>query len=214
MVAGLAPAVDASSEWVGLGDDIDLSPIAAVAADITGRCHEWTDKDRDRFEGKASVDLYESLSGVGSEVLDDRGFWRYVGLNYFWEFIAWREEGPFLAGNYLRYVDASSATESVLTRMYLRAQAVGGSANGDLAGVLQHSTDFWRSHVLRVRTGTAPAMTRAFATKQSESRLGTDSLRETARNLNRLWTNVVLHTYDDDQARAAIDRMWPAPDDD
>ena len=209
LVDGLEPAVDSNTEWSGVGDDIDLEPIASAARDIMGDAREWTDRDRDRFEGKACMRLYEALSSVPTEVLDDRGFWRYLGLQYFWEFIAWREVGPFANGNHLRYVDAASATESVLTRMYLRAQAVGGTSHGEIAGAIPHGTDFWRSHVLRVRTSSAPALTRSFASKQVHSRLGTDTLRDVARRLNRLWTNVVLHTYNDDAAKEVIDGLWP-----
>jgi hypothetical protein len=206
------PSIEVHVEWIGHGDEIDLGPVAAVAEEITGQIVEWTDRDRDRFEGKMSPGLVAALAQVPVEILDDRGFWRYLGLQYFWEFIAWREQEPFAKGNHLRYVDASSSTESVLTRMYLRAQALGGVAHPDLAGALPRATDFWRSHVLRVRTGTAQPLTRALASKQFEDRLSSNVLRDTARRLNRLWANVELHIYDDDEAAGVIESVWPAVD--
>ena len=209
LLDGSAPTVDSAAEWTGMGDDIDLERIFDVAAAIRAGAREWTDRDRDRFEGKACTKLYDALSAVPTEVLDDRGFWRYLGLRYFWEFIAWREEGPFARGNHMKYVDASSSTESVLTRMYLRAQAVGGSGHAAIAGALPFATDFWRSHVLRVRTGSVPPVTRGFASKQEASRLETNSLRDVARRLNRLWTNIAFYTYDDDAAAVVIEDLWP-----
>jgi hypothetical protein len=213
LVEGQAPAVDSNVDWTGEGDEVDLAVLEDLANEITGRAREWTDRDRDRFEGKVCTQLFEAMSDLPIEVLDDRGFWRYLALRYFWDFIAWREEAPFAAGNHLKYVDAASPTESVLTRMYLRAHAVGGSDYGEIAGDIPKSTDFWRSHVLRVRTGSAPALTCAFASKQASDRLETEVLRDTARRLNRLWTNVVLHTYDDSEAAELIDGLWPDPDD-
>jgi hypothetical protein len=212
-VSGTEPSVEPHTTWLGTGADIDLRPIAAVAAEIAKDAETWTNKDRDRFEGKASVKLYEALRAVPPEILDDRGFWRYLALRYFWEFIAWREQGAFAAGNHLKYVDASTNTEAVLPRMYLRALAVGGGAHSELASAVTEATDFWRSHVLRVRTGSAPALTRAFAAKQARDRLMTESLREAAKRLNRNWTNVVLYLYDDDEARRVIDKIWDAQSD-
>jgi hypothetical protein len=213
MVGGSEPSVEPQTTWVGTGADVDLRPIATVAVEITEDAQKWTDKDRDRFEGKASAKLYETLSGVPPEVLDNRGFWRYLALRYFWTFIAWREQEAFVAGNHLKYLDASTNTEAVLPRMYIRAQAVGGSAHADLAAALTNATDFWRSHVLRVRTGSAPALARAFTERQVSDRLVTNPLREAAKRLNRNWTNVVLNLYDDDEARRVINKIWDAESD-
>lgn len=213
LVAGEDPAVEPHAEWVGRGAEVDLRPIAEAAEEITRAARQWTDRDRDRFEGKASIRLLEVLAEVPAEVLDDRGFWRFLSLHYFWEFIAWREEGPFSAGNYLKYVNAATNTESVLPRMYVRAKAVGGRAHGDLASAVRRGTDFWRSHVVRVRTGSAPPLTRAFARRQSEERLTTRPLREAAKRVNRVWANVVLHLYDDDEASELMESAWNEIDD-
>jgi hypothetical protein len=208
MAAGENPSIEPNVAWVGHGDEIDLRPIAEVADRITRQAREWTDKDRDRFEGKASIEFAEALGQVPPEILDDRGFWRFVALRYFWEFIAWREEGPFSKGNFMKYVHAGTNTESVLPRMFLRARAVGGNPHASLAAAIPKGTDFWRSHVLRVRTGSAPPVTRAFVTKQTEDRLMTDSLRQAARRLNRTWANIILYVYDDANASNLIDSLW------
>ena len=125
---------------------------------------EW--KHRDPTEGRLAIRLHQALDHVDPEVLDDAGFWRYLGLRYFWEVIRWREphafKGPDTSEKAIRYVGAIKPIESVLTRMYLRAVALGTSAaqpgdEGRLAYALPAATDFWRSHVTRVRTATAPA---------------------------------------------------------
>lgn len=166
--------------------------------------------DKDNLEGKAAPILYEGLEGIEAAVLDDPGFWRYLSLRYFWRFISWREKQAFERGNYLKYIDGDKSTECVLTRMYLRVQALGGNEYRYLASALPRSTDFWRSHVIRVRTGTAPPLTRAFVKKQRDDRLNTPELRQFARSLNRTWTNLLLNIYDDEEAAKLIDELWPS----
>lgn len=211
MAAGQEPAVEPHVAWVGHGDDPPLAEIEEVAMQITQQAREWADSDRDRFEGKAAVELAEVLQAIPPEVLDDRGFWRYLALRYFWDFIAWREEGAFARGNHLKYVNAGTNTESILPRMFVRARAV--AEDPELAGGIPKGTDFWRSHVIRVRTGSAPSVARAFVAKQARHRLQTSALRETARRLNRSWANLVLHLYDNGEASVLIDSIWSDEED-
>lgn len=205
----LDAAVDPDVAWVGSGEELDMDPIVRMAelcngivADLSGR-----HTDRDQLEGVLAMRLWEALTHVPVEILDDPGFWRYLSIAHFWDFIAWREEKPFESGNYLKYVDGISSTEAVLIRMYLRASAVGGSDHEDLTGLLGSSTDFWRSHVIRVRTGTAPPVTRALVKSQEAHRLTTDPLRELAKGINRTWTNTVPQLLDEAEAADLIDEL-------
>ena len=134
-------------------------------------------------------------------------FWRYLSLDLFWVFIQWRETKAFARGNYLKYVDGRSSTECVLSRMYLRAAAVGGLEFAKYASALPRAADFWRSHVLRVRTGTAPSLVRAFVDTQRQQRLPTDLLRRFAKDLNRTWSNVVLTICHDDETQALVEEI-------
>ncbi|MCY4638117.1 MAG: hypothetical protein OXG04_27095 [Acidobacteria bacterium] len=165
------------------------------------------DARKEEREAEAAPLLHDALSIVDVEVLDDPGFWRYLSLALFWDFIRWRETKAFARGNYLRYVDGKSSNECVLTRMYLRGAAVGGLPFAEHASVLPKATDFWRSHVVRVRTGTAPSLVRALVDMQRQHRLPTDPLRQFAKALNRTWSNVVLSIYDDDEAHALVKRI-------
>ena len=93
-----------------------------------------------------------------------------------------------------------NSRKCVLTRMYLRMAALGGSQHVALAACLPQATDFWRSHVLRVRTGCAPALVRAMVEGQRNARLRTDDLREFAKRVNRTWSNVLLDLYTQEEA--------------
>ena len=211
-VAGREAVVQA--QWIGDGEEMDLRRIAdaarAIKALLTG---DWNRRrDGDYVEGLAATHLYRALAPedaptVPVEVLDDPGFWRFLGLQYLWEFISWRE---LSVGKQLEYVNGLRSTECVPTRMYLRVAAVGGLEFAERHSErLKQATDFWRSHILRVRTGTAPALTRAIVSRQARQPLETDSLRPFAKRVNGAWTNVLLNMYDDAEAERFVDELWP-----
>lgn len=207
-LAGDDPAVDPLVEWVGQGIDLDVSRFHDAARQLSEAIRiPPPGGDRDLIEGRMSKVVCEALEGVPAEILDDPGFWRYLSLKYFWKFIAWREEKAFAIGNHMRYVDGEKSTECVLTRMYLRVAAVGGLEHAALADAIPRSTDFWRSHVIRVRTGSAHPLARALAMMQRDHRLATPELRELAKALSRTWTNVLLNIYTDDEARSLIEEL-------
>ena len=204
---------DLEPHWVGTGDDLDLRGIEEAAARIQILMDEADQhlSKRDQVEGQASAILYRALladPGTGRQevdvaVLDDPGFWRYLGLKWFWDFVqwrTWRKPQRFREGPHLGYVDAQSSTKCVLTRMYLRMASLGGSRHEALASCLPKAADFWRSHVFRVRTGCAPPLVRAMVETQRDAHLATDLLREWAKRVNRTWSNVLLDLYTDDEA--------------
>ena len=212
MSNGFSPNIQLSVTWLGVGNCLELDRIEEAARKIDQVWKEHRDlygSDKDRLEGRVAPTLYSALQEVCVEVLDDPGFWRYLSLAHFWDFIAWREDKAFARGNYLKYVDGKKSTECVLTRMYLRVQALGGSDYGYMAVEVKKATDLWRSHIIRVRTGTAPPLTRAFVKQQRDNWLNTPDLREFAKRLNRTWTNVLLNIYDDEEAERLIAELWP-----
>ena len=193
------------SSWVGDGDTINLAPIQEAAQAIRNAMPEVRQpSELDQVEGRAAPYLYSALADIPVEVLDDQGFWRYLSLTYFWDFIEWRERKPFLNRNHMKYLDGESSTEAVLPRMYLRVAALGGFEYAELASTVRRGVDLWRSHVLRVRTGTAPALTRALIRYQERNQLNRDAIRELAKRLTRMWTNTVLHIYDDSEAETLL----------
>jgi hypothetical protein len=201
-IKGQSPTIEET--WKGRGEAIDLTPIEQFSSNVTKKISQLPDSvDRDQVEGEVAIKLYHLLEPLPTQVLDDPGFWRYLSIKYFWDFVAWREKEPFDKGNYLKYLGGSNSTEAVLPRMYLRAKSV-GSGHSYLAGELEKSADFWRSHVLRVRTGSAPALTRALVRTHIHDRLMTGTLREFARGLNRTWSNIQLHLYDEEEATQLV----------
>jgi hypothetical protein len=215
LVRGESTSAFTLALWKGHGETIDFEPLEEVVEDfqdllITFREDPSANSDKDLFEGTLAVAVFPFFNSIPIEVLDDPGFWRYLAIQYFWWFASWRESGPIASGNAAAYTNASLNSEHIPLRLYLRAKAVKVEDNDvSLTAGLRHGSDFWRSHILRVRTGTAPKLTRALVEMQNdnERRLATDPLRSYARRLNRVWTNVNLNLLDEAQTKELIEEL-------
>lgn len=196
---GWRPLTETEVVWAGTGRPLSVDRFEVFAASIESDRQAFLSSaeknDRDLFEGRVSGLVHAELSGTPVLVLDDPAFWRYLSFAHFWDLIVWRESAAFAKGDLatlMKYLDGNNVTESVLTRMYIRGQIALEHGGYELAWSVPGGTDFWRSHVLRVRVGTAPVLAREFVRAQSTDRMSTDDLRQYARRLNRLGTNLVL----------------------
>lgn len=198
------------TRWVGSGTKVDLGPIEETssalrtAMDQAGRSP--TRVTPEEIEGQHSGRVHSALDGLAIEALDDPGFWRYLSLRYFWDFIGVREAGPIARGNVMPYVDGGR--ECVPFRMYLRAQAIRVGDDYDLAGVLPKAADFWRSHIIRVRTGAAPALARSFVKFQAREQMPSTTVRPFAKRINRLWSNIVFDIWSEDECTELLEELY------
>lgn len=199
--------IDAVALERGDGEPLDESGLLAIIAEFVPALEGGAIGDTEVFEGQLAAALHPWFSSVPIEVLDDPGFWRYLAVKHFWWYTSHRESGPISEGNFTNLVDGTRPAEQIPLRLYLRTRAVDVDGDVDLAGEIPKSTDFWRSHITRVRVGSAPNVARGFAVAKrddAEGRLKTDSLRRVARRLNRTWANTNLDLYDDHDAAALI----------
>ena len=197
------------SHGTGGDREVDYAPIADAAVSIRRRLAEVGEvKDRDAVEGWACGLVSAALGDVPVDVLDDEEFWSYLAVRYFWEFILWREASALTEGNVHKYFNGAGGADSIPLRLHLRAQAVRVEDRGhELASAVAQGTDFWRSHVLRVRLGRARPLARALATIQRDERMSTKVLRQVARRINRLWSNIVLYEYDETEGHRVISEI-------
>lgn len=178
--------------------------------------------DPDQIEGRAAILLHRALAepSVTVPMLDDPGFWRYVALAHLWSFAVWREPKAFdpTAGEdedgsgrekFRPYVDGKKFTECVPARMWLRVNMLGGREE-HLAAAVRGGTDFWRSHILRVRLGEHPAIVRAMVRRQANeaTRLSRDPLRGLVKELTRTVNNLVPSLLDDEAADRLVGELW------
>jgi hypothetical protein len=198
--------VEASSPGTGVERLLKLDDLEALSVSVNTQVKALIstpkkNADKDKLEGEICGLVYRALEHVPIEILDDPGFWRFIGIRYFWGFTLWRESSALAKNNIATYFSAKSSSESIPLRLYLRAQAMRDSdGQFPLAEAVSEGTDFWRSHIIRVRTGRARALAQAFAKLQGSDRMMTDELRQFARRLNRQWANVIMLDYDDKQS--------------
>jgi hypothetical protein len=209
-VAGEEPNWELERDWVGSGQEVDLSDLRefleAAREVVEQAAADGEPLSPESVEGGIAGDVHRALRDLPIETLDDPGFWRYLSLVDFWWFVALREAPAIKRGNVMTYVDGGK--ECVPFRMFVRAQAIRDGDDYSLAGALPKSADFWRSHVLRVKTGTAPPLARAFARLQADKKMVSDDVRPYAKRINRLWTNVVFHDWNDDEADQLLKGMY------
>jgi len=194
-------------------DDTHLAPLDRAVDQLRQRYIEFIASGDglrpEVFEGRAAGDLHTALRDLPTEVLDDPGFWRFVSLAKFWWFIVDREAVPIGRGNHMTYVDGTRPAECVPLRMFLRAQSIRDDDDYSLASSMDNATDFWRSHVIRVQTGTSPPLARSFASLQARVRMSsTPELRPFARRVNRLWSNVVINRLTEDEAAELLRELY------
>lgn len=199
---------------------IDLSQLEKVAAEAERTARSVgmataTTRELERVESEICGLVHEALCTLPIEILDDQRFWRYLAVRYFGEFIVWRESKALANGNISKYFVASTGVESLPLRLFLRGQAV-ISPNGtyELTSAVPAGTDFWRSHILRVRTGRAGHLARSFTELQSNERLTTKPLRKMAKLINRMWANVLLTEYGVRDSARLIKQLREKLDDD
>lgn len=193
--------------------EVDLTALETVAQALAAVVSdpanvEATSKTTEGVEGDFSGPIHAALKDVPTPVLDDPRFWRYLAVRYFAEFILWRESGAFAKGNIATYFEASNGVESIPLRLYLRGQAAyAAEGKYDLAAAIDEGTDFWRSHILRVRTGRAPRLVGEYVRMQQTNRMLTATLRTFARLVNRMWANVTPTEYDARSAKRLLDDL-------
>ena len=176
-------------------------------------------KDLDRIEGRLSELLHKGLKGsrMPDEALDDKDFWQYLVMRYFWWLVVWRHHTAQPErykqfkedGKYLRYLNHEKPHISVLARMYIRADlALDEDGSYELAWRGRAATDLWQSHLIPVDTGRTPVLVRAILRRQASQPLATDSLRGCAKNITRSNTNVVPASWTDEDADDYVDHHW------
>lgn len=208
----------------GSGETMDLRRLEERVKEMKSLHRELLDdpdyeKDLDRIEGRLSELLHKGLkaSRMPDEALDDKDFWQYLVMRYFWWLVVWRhhtaqpekrkqfKEG----GKYLRYLNHEKPHISVLARMYIRADlALDEDGSYELAWRGRAATDLWQSHLIPVDTGRTPVLVRAILRRQASQPLATNSLRECAKDITRSNTNVVPASWTDEDADDYVDHHW------
>ena len=164
-------------------------------------------KVKEQYESEICSEVHQALRDLPYEILDDPKFWQYLAVQFFSEFIMWRESDALSSGNLLSYFRATGV-ECIPLRLFLRGQVVFESTGKyDLASAIPQGTDFWRAHILRVNTGRDRNIARVFVEMQRDKRLLRDPLRSLARLINRMRSNIFLSEYDLTKSKSIVDEL-------
>lgn len=210
--------------------EIDFRAVETVVAELNERLGRTDDADRrlESLEAEFSAPVHDAIAGLPMVALGDVEFWTYLAVRFFWRFIQRRQRSslPFAKPIKAKAAapEAADAPEKlpiaryligkdhyqIPLRMFLRAQAV-GTGDGFLAEhPIENGTDFWRSHVLGVRTSAYPAWARAVVAAQSRTGLDTDGARQSAKRINRIRANVSMALHEDEEAAEIVESLWRA----
>ena len=166
------------------------------------------DATKDGIEGRLSVSLFRSLRDLGPDVLTDPGFWRYLAVWEMFDFIQWRDGATCKLVSF--GAESHSPTwDCVPKRMFVRARIAEEARGSEQADALASiaGTDVWRSHVLRVKTGNAPLLAAALMEAWERKDIRTDEVREVAKSIKRLRSNLVFELLDEGQVEEVMSRQ-------
>ena len=217
LLAGGSQDVARAVKWVGASPEVDLSAldrlIPVLEAELEAFVSSEEASDKDLFEGRAAEKLHRALAHLPIDVLDNPGFWRFVSVAKLWWLARWREQVTHDKGEWEKfrvYVDGRRSSECVALRMFIRGRIAAEAGDPSLAHAVPQATDLWRSHIVRVRTSYIPTLAGELLKHQvGDRRMPTNDLREFAKRLNRLASNVVIDTYDASEVDPLLEELRP-----
>ena len=140
----------------GSGAPFDTASLDVAIDDIrsafaTASPKRASDLDDDQFEGAMATRLHEALRDRPIRMLDDPAFWAYLASGPLWFFVRWRESPAKARG--LPGIPGRSREHHLRSAAHV-PPCSGRLADGtesSLTAAVPKGTDFWRSHIIRVR---------------------------------------------------------------
>jgi hypothetical protein len=173
---------------------------------------------RDRFEGSLAVQLHEQLRELPARVLTDDDFWRYLAVRGLYEFVSWRD-GQASGSPALASFGANGPRvnyDCVPFRMFVRADIAFfvtgmGAQDVDLMDISSVAgTDLWRSHILRSQSSFSPGYVRLLLEHHERGVLPAAVVRDLAKRVKRVRSNVLIETLEPEDTQAMFDREFAA----
>lgn len=174
----------------------------------SGNGKKLSGRRKDELEALLAVDFKTNIDKLPSRALIETDVWRYLAAVEMFDFISWRD-GVNCKMTSFGAVNDNPGFDCVPLRMYLRIRILqDGMVEGDDLNELAtfQGTDFWRSHVLRVKLGQEPRLIRRFMSAISDDQLNTNEVRRLAKILSRFSTNLTLESMSDDGLDELVSR--------
>ena len=164
----------------------------------------------DEFEVPAAIIVHRAMLGTGPDVQGDPDFWRWLAVTKLRDVVNWRYVATEGMHAPLANFGIGNNLENLVYRLWLRGDigyTPGAEDPYELARV--GGRDFWRSHVFRQGYGNCRPLVHALLRLQSDNipgypRLTDGEVRELAKLLARLRTNVYYEVLSADDARDLV----------
>lgn len=206
--------IEEFQEWVGDGEERFLEIIMELRAALNSLRSQFPevlgsrDPEGGRFEQQGCVIVHQCLEMCPTEAINDPSFWIWLAVAQFADTIEWRfgaKDGTVRLANY----GVGNPAENMMFRMWLRGEIGRTEDSGDPYELAKTGDqDLWRSHIIRQGYGSAREIARALlrlqAGKLPRSRLDNNGVRELAKRLKRIRSNVFLECLSAEEADALI----------
>lgn len=212
-IKGEEPIVEDFLKWRGEGPEFNRGAMKSlrVKLDDLIKKYSGTGQKGKKFEAEACTIIHQSIEGDIS-IFGDLDFWVYLAVIEFPDLISWRysvgEDQNISLANY----GIGNRVENLIYRLWIRADIAYDTDLKDHYGLARKGDiDVWRSHILRQRYGNCRNIACALIKYQypedaKGSRLSVKVLRELAKRLKRLYTNLEFSFLNEDQAMELIER--------
>jgi len=183
-----------------------VSDALSILKSCTGGITKTKEKKTENLELQLTdlaLDFFEKLPHAAKF---EPGFWSYLSFRLA-TIIVWRyppNEKEGWGRNFLVKHAASEFPDGFLPRIILRGQIASGSNEAE-AFIQQ---DFWRSHILRVKTGYSQTMSQSFAEKVIRNRSLVEEQRQVAKKIRSLRSNIIFELLDKTDCDSLVDSSY------
>lgn len=200
------PKISMSGEENSLSTEL-VEEFVADFKELKDSCSKGLTKSKDKkhseFEREASPLVVRLLEELPMSCRFDPGFWSYLSYRVS-DVITWRyppNEAEGWSKNFVASHASSDFVDGFLPRLAIKGLIATGSA--DSTNLTQQ--DFWRSHILRVKTGFSKNVSQAFAEAVVRDQLVVEKQRSMAKSIRSIRSNVIFEVLNPAQAKAIVD---------
>ena len=185
-------------------DDFLVGLLASIQTAGGSLAEPGKDKVYRDFEEIALEVSLQFFDGLPDECKFEPGFWTYLSWRCA-DVISWRHPASDKEGwvkNFFARYSASDFIDAFLPRLVVQ-----GLITRDDSARSFIRQDFWRSHVLRVKTGFSKEVSNGFANISHNHSINTEEARIMAKKVRAIRSNVIFEALDKAQAETLVGEL-------
>lgn len=182
-----------------------VAGVNSILSEVTANTKSSLEISHANFEQKLTIVALEFFATLPPEAKFSPGFWSYVSFKVA-DAVEWRyppndKEG--WAKNFVSSHSPSDFIDGLLPRIIVRGLIAKKSPKAlSLSG-----QDFWRSHILRVKTGFSKVVSIAFAELVVDVSMPVSEQRIVAKRIRSVRSNVIFEALDPSQAAKMLETL-------